>query len=107
VLINGGKLFTAQQSSIEAQAGFGKAGTIQVQANRIELTDNLLDTSGGTNFSSGGQISLDAKQTTITNSRILSFNGEGTIDIKSPRFHQDAGSVIDAETVTINGVVQP
>jgi hypothetical protein len=65
----------------------------------------------------GGTITVDAKNTTLTNSQILSTVTEGqggTIDITSPILHLDGGSVIDASsqsgtdgTVTINGVIQP
>jgi hypothetical protein len=60
---------------------------------------------------------VDAKNTTLTNSQILSTATEGhggTIDITSHVLHQDASSVIDASsqsgtdgTVTINGIIQP
>jgi filamentous hemagglutinin family protein len=116
VLINGGARFTSQQSTISTQGRNG--GTIQVNAKIIELTDSQLkaSTSGGPG-SVGGTITMDAKSTTLTNSQILSTATEGqggTISITSPRFNQDASSVIDASsqsgtdgTVTINGVVQP
>ena len=70
-------------------------------------------------MNSGGSITMEAKKNlTFNNSQILStavLNGPGgTINIRSPRFHQDAISVIDASsqfgtngTVTINGVIQP
>jgi filamentous hemagglutinin family protein len=117
IQINGGERFTSQQSTISA-TGSGNGGTIQVNANTIQLTDSQLNTStSGGAQSVGGTITLDAKNTTLTNSQILSTATEGTggiIEITSPRFHQDATSVIDASsqfgtngTVTINGVVQP
>jgi filamentous hemagglutinin family protein len=123
IRINGGSLFTSQQSTISAQAGepfggFGNGGTIQVRSKTVNLTDTLLKAStfGGPG-SVGGSITVDAKQTTLTNSQILSTATEGqggAISITSPSFRQDASSIIDASsqfgpngTVTINGVVQP
>ncbi len=60
---------------------------------------------------------MNAKNTTLTNSQMLSTATEGhggMIEITSPIFHQHAGSVIDASsqsgtngTVMINGVIQP
>jgi filamentous hemagglutinin family protein len=117
ILINGGNLFSAQQSTVTAAGGLG--GTIQVQANRIVLTDSEVTTLA---FTQGGHITMDAKQMTLKNSKIDSsafgsfpIPGDGgTITITSPSFHQDTNSVIDASsqfgtngTVTINGVVQP
>jgi hypothetical protein len=126
VLINGGARFGSQQSTISAQAlpmfcdpaCSTKGGTIHVGANKIDLTDSQLNTStSGGPGTAGGSITLDAKNTTLTNSEILSTATEGTggtISITSPRFHQDASSVIDASsqlgidgTMTINGVIQP
>jgi filamentous hemagglutinin family protein len=88
VRINGGTRFRGQQSTVSASGLIG-----------------------------GGTITLDANKTTLTNSRILSTADDGqggTITITSPRFRQDASTVIDASsqfgtngTVTINGVVQP
>jgi filamentous hemagglutinin family protein len=114
IVINGGKQFTAQQSQLDVRSFFGDGGTITVQATRIGLTDSMLTTVGPFH---GGHISLSAKQTSITNSQILSPAQEGqggTIDITTKALHRDTGSVIDASsqsgtdgTVTINGVVQP
>jgi filamentous hemagglutinin family protein len=105
----------------------GHGGIIHVSANKMVLTDSILSTSVTSDANAhliGGTITIDGKNTTLTNSQILSTathtpdtagesNG-GTITITSPRFHQDANSVIDASsqfgtngTVTINGVVQP
>jgi filamentous hemagglutinin family protein len=122
VQINGGALFTSQQSTISARGGeFSSSdamgGTIHVEANKIVLTDTLLTTStSGGPQSVAGSISVEAKNTTLTNSQILSTATEGqggTIDITSSVLHQ-AGSVIDASsqsgtdgTVTINGIIQP
>jgi filamentous hemagglutinin family protein len=125
IQIDAGALFTSQQSTLTTQSNFqlgpASGGSIQVKAKKIELTDTLLTTSHiplieGT-ISAGGTIALDAKNTTLTNSQILStsVNGPGgIINIRSPRFHQNASSVIDASsqfgpdgTVTINGVIQP
>jgi filamentous hemagglutinin family protein len=126
ILINGGALFTSQQSSISSTVFSGSSvqasgGTIQLKANKIALTDTQVDNSAGGQFSglppNGGTITVDAKNLTLNNSQMRSTgitgNG-GTIDITSPRFYQDAISVIDASsqfgtngTVTINGVVQP
>jgi hypothetical protein len=114
VLINGGKLFSAQQSTIFAVGQHG--GTIQVQANQIRLTDSWLAAFGSNG--DGGHITLDAKNTQITNSQLRSNSfgsGQGgTITITSPGFHQDVSSTLDVSsqfgtpgTVTINGVVQP
>jgi hypothetical protein len=60
---------------------------------------------------------VDAKNTTLTNSQLLSTATEGhggTVDITSHVLQQDANSVIDASsqsgtdgTVTINGIIQP
>jgi hypothetical protein len=116
--INGGARFTSQQSTISATGFSGNGGTIQMQANKVVLTDTQVNTStSGGPGTVGGSITLDAKSTTLTNSQILSTATEGqggTIGITSPRFHQDASSVIDASsqsgtdgTVTINGVIQP
>jgi filamentous hemagglutinin family protein len=113
ILINGGNLFTAQQSIVTAQGAINGGGTIQVRANRIRLTDTTLNAFGDKN---GGNITLDAQNSQIANSQILSTGSRqgGTITITSPRFQQDASSVIDASsevgtngTVTINGVIQP
>jgi hypothetical protein len=113
ILINGRGLFTSQHSTISA-----RGGTIQVEAARVTLTDTLLTTStAGGPQTVGSSITVDAKNTTLTNSQILSTATEGnggTINIASPKFNQDASSVIDASsqfgtngTVTINGVIQP
>jgi filamentous hemagglutinin family protein len=119
ILINGGGLFTAQQTTMEAW-GAQTGGTIQISANKIALTGSQLQAWG---LQHGGLITLDAKTTTLTNSRLVSaqlssFNlGDatgGTIRITSPAFKQ-TGSVLDAAsrsdapggTVTINGVTQP
>jgi filamentous hemagglutinin family protein len=117
ILINGGAQFTSQQSTISATGFSGNGGVIQMQANKIALTDTEVNTStSGGPESVGGTITLDAKNTTLTNSQILSTATEGaggTINITSPVLSQ-TGSVIDASsqsgtngTVTINGVVQP
>lgn len=114
ILINGGGLFTSQLSTISARSG----GTIQVEAARVRLTDTLLTTStSGGPQSVGGSITVDAKNTTLKNSQILSTADEGqggTIDITSSTLKRDATTVIDASsqsgtdgTVTINGVIQP
>jgi filamentous hemagglutinin family protein len=128
IQINGGALFTSQQSTISAQAlpiscvpacvSNGNGGTIQVEANKVGLTDTQLTTSvSGGPQSVGGTITLDAKNTTLTNSQILSTATEGhggAINITSHVLHQHAISVIDASsqsgtdgTVTINGIIQP
>jgi len=119
ILINGGAKFTSDHSTISAQSQiFGNGGTIQVKANKVELTDSQLTTSvtGGPQ-TVGGHITVDAKNTTLTNSQLLSTATQGqggTIDITTHVLHQDASSVIDASsqsgtngTVTINGVIQP
>jgi filamentous hemagglutinin family protein len=122
ILINGGGLFTAQQTILDAW-GSQTGGTIQITASKIALTDSQLQAWGSQH---GGLITLDAKTTTLTNSQLVSaqfssFNlyGDatgGTIRITSPMFKQ-IGSVLDAAsrsddaagggTVTINGVIQP
>jgi filamentous hemagglutinin family protein len=114
ILINGGNLFTAQQTFLDVR-GLGSGGTIQARANKIILTDTQFAAPGL--FSGGGLITLDAKNTTLNNSEFLSTSSNGTggtITITSPRFRQDASTVIDASsqsgtngTVTINGVAQP
>jgi filamentous hemagglutinin family protein len=117
ILINGGNLFSASQSSILATSAGIHTGQIHVQAKKIALTDNQLSTFG---IIFGGNITLEAKNTTLTNSRILSTSTSsitghgGTIDITTKALHQDPSSVIDASsefgtngTVTLNGVVQP
>ncbi len=117
ILINGGQLFTAQQSMISAEATLG--GTILVQACSISLTDSQVITStGGANpFTTAGHTALGAKNITLSNSQILSsaFGGEGgTIDITTPVLRHNASSVVNASsqfgtdgTVTINGIIQP
>jgi filamentous hemagglutinin family protein len=115
ILINGGNQFTAQESILSASSFRGSGGTIRVQANKIGLADSQLMTNSL--HSVGGNIALDAECTTLTNSQITSssFDGHGgAINLTSPRFNQDASSVIDTSsqigangTVTINGVVQP
>jgi filamentous hemagglutinin family protein len=117
ILINGGELFTAQQSVISAQATLG--GRILVQACNITLTDSQFTTStGGANpYTTAGQITLGGHNITLTNGQILSgaYGGSGgTIDITTPVLRRNANSVIDASstlgadgTVTINGVLQP
>ena len=120
VEINGGAKFTSQQSSIDAGNDlFHPGGTIDIKADKIRLTDTQVTSSGAGILNSGGSITMEAKKNlTFNNSQILStavLNGPGgTINIRSPRFHQDAISVIDASsqfgtngTVTINGVIQP
>jgi hypothetical protein len=116
ILINGGSRLRVQQSTISAKAE-GNGGTIQLEANKIELTNTQLTTStlGGPG-TVGGSIPVNAKNTTLTNSQILSTATEGqggNINITSPVLHQ-ASSVIDASsqfgtngTVTINGIIQP
>jgi filamentous hemagglutinin family protein len=115
ILINGGNQFTAQESILSVSSFRGSGGTIRVQANKIGLADSQLMTNSL--HSVGGNIALDAECTTLTNSQITSssFDGHGgAINLTSPRFNQDASSVIDASsqigangTVTINGVIQP
>ena len=118
ILINGGHLFTSQQSTISAGSTGGNGGTIHVEAKKVQLTETQLTTSvtGGPQ-TVGGRITVDAEKTTLTNSQLLSTATQGDgglIGIASPIFHKNAGSVIDASsqtgtngTVTINGVVQP
>jgi len=118
VLINGGAQFTSQHSTITAITTHGNGGTIQVEANKIQLTDSTLRTSDfGPSTDIAGSIILNGKNLILTNSRILSlseFGHGGTIDITTKALHRDASSGIDASsefgtngTVTINGVVQP
>jgi filamentous hemagglutinin family protein len=118
VLINGGRLFTAQQSTISAESQNGNGGTILVEANKVVLTDSQFNTStSGGSQSAGGTVTLDAKNMTLTNSQIISTATEGqggTINIRSPRFHRDATSMTDASSQSgmdgmakINGVIQP
>jgi hypothetical protein len=118
IQIDGGAQFTSQQSTISARGDIANSGTIQVQANKVELTDTHLTTADyGGPQSVGGSITVGAKNMTLTNSQMLSTATEGqggTINITSPTLHQDASSVIDASsqsgadgTVTINGVIQP
>jgi hypothetical protein len=115
IQINGGAQFASQHSTISALAG-----TIQLRASKVTLTDSQVTTSARPSISpleNGGTITVDAKNLTLNNSQILSTatNGHGgTIDITTKALHQDANSVIDASsqfgtngTVTINGVVQP
>jgi hypothetical protein len=40
ILINGGGLFTSQQSTISAQSALGNGGTIHIEANKVALTDS-------------------------------------------------------------------
>jgi len=117
ILINGGNLVDAQQTTMEAW-GAQTGGTIQVRANKIALTDTQL--LAWALYGQAGLITLDAKSTTLTNSRLQAthgsstFEGEGgTIVIASPKFKQ-TGSVLDVSsgggpngTVIINGIVQP
>ena len=118
ILINGGTLFTSQQSTVSARSLAGTGGTILVEAARVKLTDTQVTTStSGGPQSVGGNIIVDANKVTLEHSQMLSTAPEGrggTINITSPRFHQDASSVIDASsqsgtngTVTINGIIQP
>ena len=77
-------------------------GTIQVNAKMVSLKDTQLTTStSGGPETFGGNITVNANKTTLTNSQILSTATEGqggTINITTPIFHQDAGSVIDASS---------
>ncbi|MDK2741949.1 MAG: filamentous hemagglutinin N-terminal domain-containing protein [Nitrospira sp. BO4] len=123
IRINGGDLFTSQQSTISANAGLGggdaTGGTIQVKAATANLTNTQLTTSTTVEQqpSVGGTITIDAKRLTLKNSQILSTALEGDggiIDITSSILRRNAASVIDASsqtgtdgTVLINGVVQP
>ena len=94
ILINGGHLFTSQQSTISAgSTGTGNGGTIQVQAHKVEMTDTQLTTSvtGGPQ-SVGGTITIDANKATFNNSQVLSTATEG-----------HAGTIgIDANKATFN-----
>jgi filamentous hemagglutinin family protein len=121
ILINGGGLVTTQRTVMAARSfnNFDGGGTIEIDANKIALTNSLLDTT--TFVGHGGAIILNAKKTTLTNSTLTSKTVAnlvpqgGTITITSPIFHQHANSVLDASgsqggpngTVTINGVIQP
>jgi len=118
ILINGGAKFTSDHSTISAQSGFGNGGTIQIGANKVGLTESQFTTSvSGGPQTVGGHITVDAKNTTLTNSQLLSTATQGqggTITINSNALHQDPSTVIDASsqsgtngTVTINGVIQP
>jgi hypothetical protein len=118
ILINGGTKFTSDHSTISAKSGLGNGGTIQIGANKVQMTDTQVTTSvtGGPQ-TIGGSITMDGKNTTLTNSQILSTATEGhggTITINSKVLKQNPSTVIDASsqtgtdgTVTINGVVQP
>lgn len=117
ILINGGELFTVQQSIVSAEATLG--GRILVQACNISLTDSqfITSTGGGNPATTAGQITLGAKTITLTNGQILSsaYGGSGgTIDITTSVLRRNVSSVIDASstlgtdgTVTINGAIQP
>lgn len=113
--IDGGAQFTSQQSTISARARGGDSIKVDLRANKVEMTDTQVTLS--TFSGPGGTITLDAKDTTLTNSQILSTARDGVsgpIDITSPSLRLNAGSVIDSTsqlgtdgTVTINGVIQP
>jgi filamentous hemagglutinin family protein len=110
ILINGGGLFTSQQSTISAQSALGNGGTIQMQAKNVVLTDTQLNTStSGGPQSVGGDISVEGKQVAITNSQILSTATEGqggTINITTKTLNKDASSVLDASSQTgVDGTV--
>jgi hypothetical protein len=124
ILINGGALFTSQQSTVLATSASGLGGTIRLNAKTIILSDTHVTTSVFVpDFTccgppaSGGTITIDAKNLTLTKSQILSTATEGpggTIAITAKTLRQDASSGVDASsqfgtngTVTINGVVQP
>ena len=89
ILINGGRLFTSQQSTISAQSELGNGGTIHIEAHKVGLTDTQITTSvSGGPQTVGGTITVDAKNTTLTNSQILSTATEGhggTIGITESR----------------------
>jgi hypothetical protein len=98
ILIDGGARFTIDQSMITAVRF---RGLIQIKGNQIELTDTQITTNP---LFFLGAVTLDGKNTALTNTQILGFD---TIDIRSPGLRVNAGSVFDASTLTINGVVQP
>ena len=116
--LTGTKGVSLTESTLSAQSLQGNGGSIQVEAQKVQLTDTQLNTSvtGGPQ-TVGGTISIDAKNATLTNSQILSTATQGhggTITINSNVLHRDPSTVIDASsqsgtdgTVTINGVIQP
>ena len=119
ISLTGNKAVSLLNGTVLSADGISSnGGTIQVNANTIQLTDSQLNTSttGGPG-TVGGSITVNAKNTTLTNSQMLSTATEGqggTIDITSHVLHRDGGSVIDASsqsgtdgTVTINGIIQP
>ncbi|MDE3041970.1 MAG: filamentous hemagglutinin N-terminal domain-containing protein, partial [Nitrospirota bacterium] len=99
IQINGGRLFTSQQSTISAQSSQGNGGTIHIDANKVRLTDTQVTTSvSGGPQTVGGSITVDAKNVTLKNSEILSTATEGhggTIGITTHKLHS-TNSVIDA-----------
>ena len=116
IRINGGDLFTGQQSTISALGPLfsGNHGTILVEAKTGRLTDMQLTTSSsGGPQSVAGSITMETKDLTLKHSQIVSTATEGhggTINITSPGLKRDVSSVTDASsqsgtdgTVKING----
>jgi len=110
ILINGGHLFTSQQSTISAgSTGTGNGGTIQVQAHKVEMTDTQLTTSvtGGPQ-SVGGTITIDANKATFNNSQVLSTATEGhagTIGIDANKATFNNSQVLSTATAGHGGTI--
>src|SRR6185295_6219854 len=108
--INGGAKFTSEHSALSANSALGNGGTINIEAENVDMTNTQVTTSvSGVSQTVGGHITVDAKTVTLKHTQILSTATEGqggTIEITSHVLHQKAGSVIDASSQTgTDGIV--
>ncbi len=99
IRIDGGNKFTSVHSTLSATSELGNAGSIQVEAQKVDLTDTRITTevSGGAQ-TLGGNITLDSHKLSLDNSQILSTATEGhggTIGITTHKL-RSTNSVIDA-----------
>ena len=106
IYVNGGGLFRSRQSTLSARGGTG-GGSIEIEANKVVLTDTQLNTSASPT-GVAGQISVEGNSVTFTNSQLLSTAPQGqggSIDILTPKYKADSTTLLDVSrngTVTIS-----
>lgn len=99
IRIDGGAKFTSDDSTLSATSALRNAGSIQIEAQKVDLSDTRITTevSGGPQ-TIGGNITIDSHKLSLDNSQILSTATEGhggTIGITTHKL-RSTNSVIDA-----------
>lgn len=99
IRIDGGTKFTSEHSTVSATSAFRNAGLIQIEAQKVDLSDTRITTevSGGPQ-TIGGNIIIDSHKLSLDNSQILSTATEGhggTIGITTHKL-QSTNSITDA-----------